>query len=235
MEGSVAAGGQGTAQGQQAAQAAEGQQQTQGPDIGALAGQLEAMHAGQEQLRQLLMDSPVLQPQGEPEADPEPLDLSFLMDDPGFDPQQMSQRLGGALEQAAQQQAQTAVNPLQERLDQMEQRLNESRIEQQARDMAAEFPELDDPQVAGQVVGAAQQIVEAQGWPAAVASEPAFWRLIFMAGRAAEAAQNEGTEDPRAAHLEGGAGARPGGSQQVHGVDSILSPDRKGRGVLPFG
>jgi hypothetical protein len=46
-----------------------------------------------------------------------------------------------------------------------------------------------------------------------LANKPWFWRLTYMAGRAAEAANEEGGETPQAAHLEGGGGARPGGQQ----------------------
>lgn len=233
MEASVAANGQAAqaAQGD-GGQAADGQQQ--GPDIGALAGQLEQLQGGQEELRQFLLSNPWQQQEAaEPEtpSEPEALDLSFLdPDDPGWDPQQVAQRLSGLIDQAAEQKMQ----PLQERLNSIESTNAEARREAEAERLANEFPELQQRDVAEQVVGAAQQIAEAYGQPE-LANEPWFWRMTYMAGRAAESAQQEGTEDPQAAHLEGGAGARPGGSQQVDGAEQILSPGRRGRGALPFG
>jgi hypothetical protein len=94
-----------------------------------------------------------------------------------------------------------------------------------------EFPDFADPQIAEQVVGTARQIAEAYG-QTELANEPWFWRMTYMAGRAAESAAEEGDDASDAAHLEGGGGARPGG-QQVDLGDQIVNA-RRGSSVLNF-
>ena len=66
---------------------------------------------------------------------------------------------------------------------------------------------------------------------------PAFWRMAYMAGRAADAANAEQQQQPAAATLEGAGGASPAGAAdaQKQLVDGILNADGAGRSVLPFG
>lgn len=233
--------GQGGDAGQQAAQgAAEGQQQAPGGlDPASIQQALESMQGGQEQLRQQLgqmgefLQTNPWQPPAE-EPGPEPLDLGFL-NDPMLEPQQLSERLTEVINQQAQQQAQSL---LEQRLAPLEQRVNEREMHSEAADLVAEFPELGDPKVANEVVSNARAYADLLGMPEA-ANKPAFWRVIYMAGRAAEHASQEGSgATPGAAHLEGGAGAAPG-QPQVDLGDMIVNGGGPGAPlgsrVLPFG
>lgn len=217
----LAGGDAGEAQGQ-----AEGQQG--GQDTAELAQALEQMQGSHEELRQFLMSQPWQQQeaaeQGEPEA--EPLDLSFLEGaDPEFDPQGFSESLGQLINQTVEQRIQAATQPLAEQQAEM-------RRQSQAERLVGEFPELADEKVATEVVSVARQIAEANGHPG-LANEPWFWRTVYMAGRAAETANEEGAETPGAAHLEGGGGAGPAGGDVDLGEQIVSS--RRGRSVLPFG
>jgi hypothetical protein len=223
--------------GQQGAE--QGQQQGEsGQDVGALATQLQSMQAGQEELRQFLMDQPWQQQgqQGEGEGEgeqqsEEPLDLSFLdPGDPTFDPDQLAQRLGGLINQTAEQRAQALIAPV-------VQQQAEMRRQNEARDLVAEFPEIAQPEVAQQVVQVARQLAEANGHPE-LADEPWMWRLTYMAGRAVDSANEEGSQEPGAATLEGGGGARPTGGQQGDAAEeyrqALKGAARGGRSALPF-
>lgn len=228
MEASQAGVAGGDAQG---AEGADGGQE-QGPDIGALGQQLEAMQGSQEQMFQFLQQQPWLQQEGqqgaEGEGEPaaEDFDLSFLdADSPQFDPSQVAERLSGLINQGVEQRVQAAMQPVQ-------QQMNEERWNREANALVQEFPDFGDPQKAEEIVGYARQIAEAYG-QAELAKEPWFWRMTYMAGRAAESASEEEQGAPEAAHLEGGGGARPGG-QQVDLGDQIVNA-RRGRSALPFG
>lgn len=233
MEGSQALGGQ-QGQGQQggegAAAAADGQGQ-QGPDINAIAAQLESLTGSQEELRQFLMSNPWQQQaaqggQQQEAAGPAELDLSFLdIENPTFDPSTVADRL----QQVIAQQIDSRVQPVVDKLT------GERQEEQRQRDaeiLVGEFPEMRETDVAEQVVLLARQMAEALGRPD-LANEPKFWRYAYMVGRAADAANTEGAETPGAAHLEGGGGATPAGSQVDLG-DLIVGTSRGGSSVLPF-
>jgi hypothetical protein len=218
------AGGEGQAQ-----QGADGGQEA-GPDVGALASQLEAMQGSQEQMFQFLQSQPWVQEQqaqGEPEPAAEDFNLDFLdAASPDFDPSQVAERLSGLIDQAAQRH----VQPMQQQLQQQQEALNEERWNREANALVQEFPDFGDPQIAEQIVGSARQIAEAYG-QAELAQEPWFWRMTYMASRAAEAAAEEGAGAPDAAHLEHG-GAAPAGSQEDIG-DQIVNA-RRGSSVLNF-
>jgi hypothetical protein len=115
--------------------------------------------------------------------------------------------------------------------------LNDPELAADAERLVAEFPEMADPDVAGEVVDVARKYAEANFPPevaTTLANSPAWWRATYMMGRALEAAQEEGGETPSAAHLEGGGSALSGGSSQDLG-DAIVAAGRAGSGVLPFG
>lgn len=216
--------------------AADGGEAQQGPDIGQLASSLESMQAGQEELRQFLMNEPWKAP---PEAqapqapqEPEAMDWSFLDPEAAeFEPQALAQKLGGLIEQTM---AQREQQFLQQHLEPLREAQQNERIAREAQMLVDEFPDLGDPEIGPQVVQAARQVAEANGHPE-LANQPWFWRTIYMAGRAAQSASEEGAEPPAAAHLEGGSGARPG-AQQVDMAEQIIPTDgvRRGRSVLPF-
>lgn len=230
MEGSAAA----AAQGGDAQQGEQGQAEG-APDVAQLAQGLESMQAGQEELRQFLMTQPWQQQEQAQEEDQQQeqddLDLSFLdPGDPQFDPEQLAQRLGGLISQTAEQRAQALIAPIQQQQE-------EFRRQNEARDLVGEFPELAQEETATQVTSLARQLAEANGHPE-LSNEPWLWRLTYMAGRAVDSANGEGSEEPGAAHLEGGGGARPTGGQQADPAEAfrqgLIDSSRKGRGALPF-
>lgn len=221
----MAAVGQGQASGD-GGQQGEGQAQ-QGQDLGQLTGQLEQLGTSLEEMRGFLQSQPWQQQEQETqEQAPEPFDLSFL-DDPMIDQTTASQRLNDVLAGVVDQRAQQLMAPLAEQQTQM-------RRDQAARDLAGEFPELAEPDMAQKVAGRgglAEQAAAMLGQPH-LAAEPAFWRLAYMAHKAAEAANQEGSGDPGAAHLESGGGAGPAQMTQEDYVKAIRDSGRAGRQAL---
>ena len=211
----------------------QGQQQ-QGQDFGPALEQLQSLQEGQEQLRQFLMSEPWQQqaqgePQGQEDAGYPEFDLAAAgleTGDPQTD-QQLAQTLMSMVDQAAQQQTQQHLAPIQQQIAEM-------KMAQEAEHLAAEFPEMAQPEVAQEVVSTAAQLAEQLGMPE-LANKPAFWRLAYMAGRAADAQAEEGADAPEAAHLEGGGGAGPAGVSQADFLKTISGADSKlGARVLPF-
>lgn len=211
--------------GQQQGTQADGQG---GQESVALAQQLEALQGSQEELREFLMSQPwqaqEAAAQGEQQGEGDGLDLSELLGDGGeyLDPQALTQLINSVVDQRVQ----AATQPLTESQAEM-------RRTQDAERLVSEFPELGNPDVAREVVGVSRQIAEANNRPE-LANEPWFWRMTYMAGRAAETANQEGAETPGAAHLEGGGGAGPAGGGEVDLGEQIVSA-RRGNSVLPFG
>jgi hypothetical protein len=214
-------------------------QQTDGAEGGAdlqqLAAGLAAQQATQQEMYQFLQSQPwqqePAQEQAEPAASPE-LDLSFLnMDDPEFDPGQMADRLGSLIESTVEQRVQQgieqAVTPLQQQQEQMQR-------EQEASALVAEFPEFGEPETANAVLQTAGQLAEAANRPE-LANEPWYWRLTYMAGRAADAAQEEQGDVPAPGHLESGAGAAPAGGAGRGMTAGDIVGAKRGASVLPFG
>lgn len=236
MEASQAGLAGGDAAQQQGGEAQNAQQQG-GPDVGALAQQLETLSGGQEELRQFLMSQPWQQqePAGEePETPETPLDLSQFLDpmEAAYDPQQLAERLSGYVQQEASRMAQEMV---QQHIEPLKGEWSEMRVQQEAQMLVDEFPELGQPEVAEKVAGkggVAEQLAQQLGMPE-LAAQPKFWRIAYIASRAMDAMQEEGAEDPRAAHLEGGGGARPSAPEQVDLGEQIVSA-RRGASVLPF-
>lgn len=230
MEGSQALAGGGDAG--QAQGGAEAGTQQAGPDVGQLASQLEALQGGQEELRQFLMSAPWQeQVQEIQQAEPE-LDLSYLMPQQELDGEALAQRLGQTINEATDQRLQSQLNQL---VNPLQESMNDIRMRLDVADLVQEFPEMSDPEVANQVAGPnglAQQLAQQLGQPE-LASRPQFWRLAYMAARAADIANEEGAESPAAAHLEGGGGAMPGASQVDLGEQIVGA--NAGRRVLPFG
>lgn len=212
----------------------EGQAQ-QGTDLSQIADQLSGLTESQEQMRQYLASNPWAAQEAQPEAQEEQvpeLDLGFL-DDPTLDSQQLAEKLGGLIDQSSDQRLQ---NALQEHIGPLRSELQNLRMESEAERLTQEFPELGEPETAEKVVGTARQYAELMGQPE-LANNVAFWRLVYMAGRAAETANSEDAGMTDAAHLEGAGGAGLAGSQQVDlgklitdgGDDGAL-----GRRALPF-
>lgn len=197
------------------------QGQQQGPDLAGITSQLESLTSGQEELRQFMQQFGQ-QPEPEPEQDPyqgfDPSVLAGYEDaEQGPDVNAIAQQLGPQFQQM--------LAPIQ-------QQLQDLILERDAMNIASEFPELAQEDVANETVKLAHQLAEGLGRPE-LANEPKFWRLAYMAGRAAEAANSEGRDAPQAAHLEGGGGAAPAGSQ-VNPADLFGQSPRRGGSVLPF-
>lgn len=226
-----AGGGDAAAQGNGEAQAA----QESGGSEAQLAQQLSELASSQQDLQQWLRSEPWQQqetPQEEAQTQEEPLDLSWLDPaDPGYDPEQIAQRLGGLIEQAADRRAQEMR---QSDIDPLKNELADMRRQSEAERLVGEFPALGETETANEVVQVARQIAEANNRPE-LANEPWFWRLTYMAGTAAEAANEEGSESPRAAHLEGGGGAAPAAGQVDYAAQIIDGGgEHLGRRALPF-
>lgn len=252
---------EGSGQGGQAAQGDGGQGDAQqgaeagtGPDFGAMQSTLQQVVQGQESMREFLQSAPwqeiqQAQQTGQ-EADPnafEGLDLSYL--DPEvaaqMEPQQLQQMLGQTIQQQAQSVAEKMLN---DRINPLQEQIAEQQHNQEVNALVGEFPELAEEETAQQVLGAAKQLAEqmapalaqALGRPGdaaqiaqALANSPAHWRTTYMAGRAADAAQEESGDINAPASLESGAGATPGGGGGDSRADSIVNAGR-GSSVLPF-
>lgn len=197
--------------------------------LGQVSETLAALQSGQEELRSFLQSEPWQAPQQPPAAaeptpeEPVALDLSFL-DDPDLPPDDLADRLTEAFDQRSQTQLQQALAPLQEQL-------SEQQRSREAEALVSEFPDLNDAEIAETVVHASRQWAEMVGQPE-LAHSPTLWRLMYMAGRAAEIANSESSEGS-AAHLEGSGGAGPAGGQQVDMADRIINAGGPQR-VLPF-
>jgi hypothetical protein len=223
-------------------QAAGGEAAAPSFDAAALQQQLQQTAGGVDDLRQQFgqfLESAPWQPQQE--AEPEQgVDLSFLDEglyngDPAFgdaERQQAQQRAQESIQQAIDRRTQEALAPL-------EGRLQEFQREQKIRDLVAAHPEFQDREVAERIAGPnglAVQAAEDMGRPD-LATDPAFWKLVYMAERASNAANAEGQDGadaPNAALLEGGGGAGPAGGNQVDIADQIIGA-RRGASVLPYG
>jgi hypothetical protein len=124
---------------------------------------------------------------------------------------------------------------VEQRLEPLRQETKEIRQEREWQDVANQFPELVDEQVARPVFALAKEMAEHNGHPE-LSQEPWFVRMVYTAGKALEAAQEEGAESPSAAHLEGGGGAAPAGSQ-VDAMTQVFGAGEDqplGRRALPF-
>jgi hypothetical protein len=227
VEASVAGQGQGDAGQGEATQ-------QQGPDLSALADQLGTLSAGQDEMREFLQSQPwqtadaPQEQQQEAQPDTE-LDLSQFLDpaDPSYDPNQVAQQLSDVVEKVVAQRVEQGLAPLQEQVQDV-------RRERDWQAIADEFPELVDEEVAKPVFELAKTLAEHNGH-AELAQEPWFVRMAYITGKAMETANEEGAEAPSAAHLEGGGGAAPAGSQ----VDALTQVFGGGEDIplgraLPF-
>jgi hypothetical protein len=243
MEGSVAA-APAANDGQQGTDAQV--QQGQGTDAGAVGidaaainDTLAGLASQQEEMRNFLQSAPWAQAAPGTQdaqtqaAEPQvpAADLSFLDPaSPTFDAENAGDLLANAIQQqvqaTSQQLVQDAITPLQ-------QQLAEAKSQQEADALAAEYPELAQPEVAKQVIDTTKEYVSAMNLPPELAGNMGMIRLVYMAARAADAANQQGAQGAQAATLEGGAGARPGGSQGGLTVDQIVGAGGR-RNVLPF-
>jgi hypothetical protein len=113
----------------------------------------------------------------------QPLDDDLYDDD--VDPED-TQEAQKALQKLIAQQNQ----PLQQQLQAVTEQLEDMRIRGEANDIAREIPDLDKPEVAKATMEAAQRHAQQLGMPE-LASEPAFLKMTYLAGRAEVQAQQE--------------------------------------------
>lgn len=261
MEAGAAAGPAAPAGDAADAQGQQGQEQAQ-PDLASIQAQLSELGPSLEQMRTMLTEQQEALmeqqqpghpgdalPQGQFQQQPPPYgqqpqygqpqqfqqqpgqpDLSYMdPDNPAYNPQLAAQSLAQLMQEQSQQQVQAALAPIQEQVRNME-------AQRQADLLAGEFPELQDPEIAQNVIDVSRQYAQMLGQPD-LGDNPAFWRMAYMAGRAADAANAEGEQQPQAATLEGAGGASPGGGAdaQQQLVQGILNAGGAGRSVLPFG
>lgn len=237
--GAAGTGGAGQAAGGDAGQA-DGAQQGQGLDAVALNETLAALQGGQDELRQLFAQPPEwaqhLMQNGQQDdgqqQDDQPLDLSFL-DDPMADPRDQAAQLAALIQQNGQQQQTQMNEAIQQALAPITERLNHREQQEAAAEFVAEFPEVGDPNVAKEVMQLSRDYAAQLEMPE-LGNNMRFARLVFAATKAFDAATQEGSGDPGAAHLEGGGGANPGGGQQGDAFDRMLN-QKRGGSVLPFG
>jgi hypothetical protein len=220
-------------------------------DFSAILEQTQQLASGMEEMRQYLMEQPHAGLDGYGDGDAldgdgsdggltaeqlEALanvpDGTYALDEAG-DP--IPSPHPSPVQAEVQRQVQQTVAPLYDAMQQLAGDHAEVRNEQAATQLAIEFPELQDPAAAGTVIDVASQIADELGVPSGT---PQFWkvaRLAYLAGRAIDAAQEEGDDAPRAAHLEGGSGAGPGGSSSGSDFLNILqNAGGRGSSALPF-
>lgn len=211
--------------------------QQSGPDLSALAETVGGTNESVEQMRQILLSEPWRQQEQQQEQEEpgaEPLDLSFLDDVTGD--QEAATQLADVIERQWQQREAALQQRFDQRLAQQDERLNEREQIEHMRDLVGEFPDMADPKIATAIVQQANELASANGWPEQMASDPRFWRITYLAQQAIDAAQEEGSEQPSAAHLEGGAGAT-GAQAQQRGDDFRQMLDEASQGgasVLPY-
>lgn len=226
----LAASGEGEAQQGQEGQAQNGEAPQGDQAISQMMEQLQQLSAGQEETRQFLQSNPWA-PQEEAQPEETAPDLSFLDEtSPQYDPEQAAARLQEVMKEQA---STEATRLMEEKLAPMEQQVQEMRSQQGADSLAAEFPEMKDPKVAAEVVETAEKYADILGEPKLLQNFD-FIRMTYMAGRAAQLANEEGAASPQAATLEGANGASPGGTAQGTEVtaDSIAEGWAKRSNVL---
>jgi hypothetical protein len=201
-----------------------GSQQNGGPDLSAFAEQLGQMSESQERMRAFLQTAPWAQQQETGESTgTDGVDLSFLdadddelagYDDDGDD--EATQETIEALANATEGFVENSIAPLAERLDAMQRQA-------EWRQVAEEFPDLEDREVQRDVFEAAQALGDSQGWPVEIWSSPQMVKTVYLAQQAVRIAQEEGEDgEVPAAHLEGGAGAGAGGGGPTDEITQML-------------
>jgi hypothetical protein len=209
----------------------QAQGEAQGPDLSGMVDQIGQIASGQEEMRQYLASNPwqAQEPAAE-EAQDEGLDLSWMdPQNPVYeDPAAVAQRLNDQISGAVEQRVQALTDPMREQMAEM-------RRDQQARDLAAEFPEIATDEMAQQIAGPgglAAQMADQLGQPG-LAAEPSFWRLVYMAHKQSEQANN-GSDGPGAAPLESAGGPGPAQQSNEDIVKGIMESGGQGSKVLNF-
>lgn len=138
-----------------------------------------------------------------------------------IDPQQAEQaQLQQFVDQRVTNAVQEAIKPLLENQERQ-------RIVQEADQLEGEFPELADPEKAGQAVETARGLAEQMGQPE-LAGDPKFVRLSYLAGKAEQLAAQEtpAGSTQEAVSIEGGGGATPVSPEEDDTAQRILMAGR---------
>jgi hypothetical protein len=216
-------------------------QAQQGPDVGAINEQLQALSGGFEEMRDFLQSNPWQQPADDgagaepepqqPHIDPDALTEYTYGDD------EAARTLASVIENQWQQRENALRQEFQRELGNVSERVSERERLEQMRDLVDEFPDMANEDVARPIVQQAHELVAANGWPQQMATDPSFWRVVYAAQQAFAMHESEGRDGPAAAHLEGGSGGAGAASPQQRGEDlvkQIVSANGGGAGVLPF-
>jgi hypothetical protein len=213
-------------------------QAQQGPDVGALTEQLNALGQGMEGMREFLQSQPWQQQPdegagGEPE--PQTIDPSALSEYTYGD-EDAAKQLASVIESQMAQREAALRQEFQRELGTVNERVSERERLEQMGELVAEFPDMQNPDVARAIVQQAHELAAAHGWGEEWANSPSSWRLVYAAQEMHKQAQEEGNGAPQPAHLEGGGGAAQAQSPNP-GDDFLKMLDGSagtGRGVLPF-
>jgi hypothetical protein len=241
MEASMAAQAQGDGGAQADGGEAQGFEQAAGlhavPDLSALADRLDEMAQGQDELRAFLTQNQFgpgdhAWPEDDGGGDDRDFDLDALgLEQAGLDPGD-DFALDGDPAADAQELADHFAAMVDHQTAPLRNEIADLRQAHEASELIAEFPEMGDGETAEQVLTMTAQFAQVLGQPE-LAGNLQLARVVYLAGRAVEMAQQEGEEPERAAHLEGGGGAGPAGGRGVSAAQSIVEGGR--RSVLPFG
>jgi hypothetical protein len=247
--------------------AANGQQQQQGQafDPGQIAQMLQGLQGSQEQLRQQFSDFIGQQGQDADGGDygddgDVPDEVADVLAETGWEYAGEMERRGsrGARDSTARQDSDPAddpatmanvlgdafadfirgeLAPLQQEVAEARRETQEAKLESEYRQLASEFPDLGEARNDGGGPGRRAGLRDGARPTTEDGGRSRVARLVYMAGRAADAANAEDDDSPQSAFLEGGAGGAPSGGR-VDAGDAIVNPQLAGGALgsraLPF-
>jgi hypothetical protein len=222
----------------------EGQTQgeIQGIDYAKISEQLAQNNSTMQEVHQFLTSQQQEEqaPEAEPEAQPD-LDLSFLDPYGTQDPQAVQQTHEG-LQGMVHQALEPYRQQMQQEIADLREQHEEARREQQAGDLAAEFPELEINDAAQHLAApgglahqAAERLADRVRDPdlaVKLRAEPEFWRLVHLADAGGKHANElDGSGGPGAAPLESSGGPGPAQTSEDI-VKGIMESGGQGAKVL---
>lgn len=210
-----------------------------GLDAGAITEQMQTLTQGFEGMREFLQSQPWQQQADDgageqPESQTQPIDPSTLQEFTYGD-EEAARQLASAFEQEMSRREAAMRQEFQRELGNVRETVSERERIEQMRDLVEENGNFQDREFAEQIVGQAHALVEANGWPTEMANDPRMWRMVAAAQETFARAEEEGRENPQAAHLEGGQGGAGAAAQRGDDLaNSIIQSSGGGRSVLPF-
>lgn len=140
-------------------------------------------------------------------AEPEDIDYSFLnTPEVQADPNLGLQELTKVIRDEAKKIAAQEISPVRQDLQQKEE-------QRQLNQLSDDYPQLQDPKAAEELLALGETFVNKEGLPKELATHPGMLRNLYLASRA-RAQNEESGGDTAAANLEGAGGASPGGAGQ---------------------